>query len=529
MPSVPVGGDGTENNPFKYDSLNIQVVNLSLGGLTLNAGRDLEDQLMLEMLNVGIIVAASAGNSGFGAMTVASPGTGVGALTVGASSTAAHERVARDVQFGLGVGPLYRPSTAVQTAYFSSRGPNADGRVDPDVSANGFASYTNAFAAVVNGQFVSCGAPGVPPAPSPNSCLSRILFVAGTSFSSPTVAGAAALLRGAVPAASALQTRNALVRGANPSIVGDGSAQIDQGAGFVDIPAALALLNSGAVPDQLPRNEKADDRDDDPDDVGAGGQSVIANLRRIGIRPVQFVEERFSADVTLLSPGQVAQFFVPSDSFTDRLVVNITNIVPEGPNQNVFFGDDLLVMGLDAPTSFAVHRIENPPGSEGVFVNTDSSFTIDKPQTGLVRVAIQGDWTNAGRISARLTIERRRSSPALPAAMGEVRRSDSIPFHIVVPPAAQAEFELFWQQNWGRYPTNDLDLIVIDPNGNVVLTAATLNSPERAVITNPIPGTWTAIVYGFTIQQHGQGHGNDDKDIFRLTATADGQRLKVTK
>ena len=60
-------------------------------------------------------------------------------------------------------------------------------------------------------------------------------------------------------------------------------------------------------------------------------------------------------------------------------MVKITNIVPEGPDQNALFGDDLFVMGVDAPTSFAVHRIENPTGSEGVFVNADTTFTIDQP------------------------------------------------------------------------------------------------------------------------------------------------------
>ena len=190
-----------------------------MAGQRLFAGGDIEDQLTLEMLEVGITLVTSAGNDGFAAMTGGSPGTGIGSLTTGASSTPAHERILRDIQFTgfpVGIGQLYRPSNQVQTAYFSSRGPTADGRLDPDLSANGFASYVNVFAAVVNGQIVSCGAPGVPPAPSPNSCQSRILFVSGTSFASPTVAGAAALLRQAAPSASALQTRNALILGANP-------------------------------------------------------------------------------------------------------------------------------------------------------------------------------------------------------------------------------------------------------------------------------------------------------------------------
>ena len=95
---------------------------------------------------------------------------------------------------------------------------------------------------------------------------------------------------------------------------------------------------------------------------------------------------------------------------------------------NALFGDDLFVMGVDAPTSFAVHRIEDPPGSGGVFINADSTFTIDNPQTGLVRVALQGDWTNAGRVSAELTIERERSLPTLPSRNRphQAGRSDAV-------------------------------------------------------------------------------------------------------
>ncbi len=179
-------GTGTEDDPFVYNSLKIQVVNMSLGGPTLFAGRDIEDQLTRELLAVGITIVTSAGNDGFAAITGGSPGTGLGSLTTGAANTAVHERVLRDVQFGFGIGELYRASTHIQTADFSARGPTADGRRDPELVANGYASFAQGTCDPLDEDYEACVAGDV---------LAPLSLVSGTSFSSPTVAGAAALLR----------------------------------------------------------------------------------------------------------------------------------------------------------------------------------------------------------------------------------------------------------------------------------------------------------------------------------------------
>ncbi|MCG8432674.1 MAG: S8 family serine peptidase, partial [Gammaproteobacteria bacterium] len=210
MPSVPVSGTGTENDPFVFDSLPIEIVNMSLGGPTLFAGRDLEDSLTQAMLDVGITLIASAGNEGHASMTGGSPGTGIGSLTSGAASLVPNERVLRDLQFGLGFGSLYRPANHHQMATFSSRGPTADGRLDPENSASGFAVFAQ-------------GASG------------GLSVVSGTSFSAPNTAGGAVLLRQAEPNASATAIRDALVDSSNPFII-QGAADIDQGRGFVDFP-----------------------------------------------------------------------------------------------------------------------------------------------------------------------------------------------------------------------------------------------------------------------------------------------------
>src|SRR5262249_32679405 len=132
------------------------------------------------MTQKDIVVAIAAGNAGPSSLTVGSPGSALSALTVGAASLAHNVRILVDLQFGLGIGPLYRPFSGTQTAYFSSRGPDADGRLDPDVSANGFASFGMG-----------------------NGATNTITIGSGTSFATPTVAGVAAVLRQRVPSATA--------------------------------------------------------------------------------------------------------------------------------------------------------------------------------------------------------------------------------------------------------------------------------------------------------------------------------------
>ncbi|MFV2058636.1 MAG: S8 family serine peptidase, partial [Thiohalomonadales bacterium] len=219
MNTDAVAGDGSEDNPYIYDALNIQVVNMSLGGITLFPGNDVEDLLVIEMLKNGITVVTSAGNEGFGAMTGGSPGTSTGTISVGAANSPVHERILRDMQDQVGAGIEFRPNDIMQTAFFSSRGPTADGRVGVDLVANGFAAFTQA-------------ADG------------SIAFVSGTSFSSPTVAGAAALLWSATneqeQEVSAAHIRAALIKSANPDMLdNEGDLPIDRGNGYLDAAAAL--------------------------------------------------------------------------------------------------------------------------------------------------------------------------------------------------------------------------------------------------------------------------------------------------
>ena len=162
----------------------------------------------------------------------------------------------------------------------------------------------------------------------------------------------------------------------------------------------------------------------------------------------------------------------------------------------------------------------------GGFIVGDTTIPIDKPRTGIVRIAIMGDWTSAGRISADLQITEVRSEEDEETAKGKVEQSENDLLLIDIPAGtAQTTFDLAWKNNWGAYPTDDLDLILVDPTfSSVNFDGATLASPERVVIDNPTAGAWFAFIDGFTV--HGVIDGKPYSK-YELTVKADGEVVEL--
>jgi serine protease AprX len=190
------------------DAYGIEAINLSLGAAGCSDGTDATSQAVNRAEAAGIVVAAAAGNEGPGTCTIGSPGAAVGALTVGAMA---------DTSAG-----------GFRQAPFSSRGPTADGRIKPDVSA-----------------------PGVDITSAQTGTTAGYVATSGTSMATPFVAGVALLMRDTNPSLTPQQVKSAVTstaldwaRGGNNRTAGTSGADIDYGAGRLDAYAALTAAGA---------------------------------------------------------------------------------------------------------------------------------------------------------------------------------------------------------------------------------------------------------------------------------------------
>jgi serine protease AprX len=216
-----LGADGTGNtsdviagiewviaNRAKY---NIRVINLSLGHpVTEPAATDPLCEAIADAVQAGIVVVASAGNSGKSADgrmvlgSIASPGNSPYAITVGALNT---------------WGTTDRRDDSVTT--YSSRGPTRyDLAVKPDLAAPG----NKIVSLQANGSFLPTIYPALHTAGNGNNAY---MLLSGTSMSAPMVSGAVALLLQGAPGLTPAQVKLALQNGAtyvkNGGLMGAGA------------------------------------------------------------------------------------------------------------------------------------------------------------------------------------------------------------------------------------------------------------------------------------------------------------------
>lgn len=187
------------SNRIRY---NLRVISLSLGKMQVSPIKDdLVVQAVEKAVRSGLVVVASAGNSGPGFRTIECPGTSPSAITVGAVDDRGTPEQTDDRICG-----------------FSSRGPVTGAKTPkPDIAAPGES-------------IVSLRAPDSALAVrNPSRCVgSQYFMLSGTSVATPIVAGVVAQILQQRPLLTPIQVKNLLKKnayrrkGMNPNTFGSG-------------------------------------------------------------------------------------------------------------------------------------------------------------------------------------------------------------------------------------------------------------------------------------------------------------------
>jgi subtilisin family serine protease len=492
----------------KSGALDIDIVNMSLGGPTVYDGRDAFDRFVLELWKANILVVTSAGNSGPIPNTVGSPATAFNSIAVGGldyavSSRVFYEFVGLTIFPGLpGQGLVMRPADETRVVNFSSRGPLSDGRAGPDICALGTWSFHS----------------------RPDNTFSWEL---GTSASAATVSGGAALLNAYWKNVEGKETnpfilRHVLMGGANKNEVGPAWQGInDQGQGALDVSTSLNLLKHGKW--LFPTIKY----------TGSLRPNILPGPGRNSV-------DTFKSHTITLRASETADFILPINSYTSRVIVDIFDIKAPDNSDYAFAPNRLEINIQSAKRTAAPRPLQEfwwypwDPGFPAFFGDSltisieDGPWTLtssspvtlplaDQPmEPGLMKVTLAGDISNESSVSFKIRITREgfRKPLKRPIATKAIHMDDIFWFPVNIPEGVTtATFDLHWSRDWSRFPTSDIDMVIFSPDGKLMsLDGATLNAPERATIDSPIKGLWFVLVHGFELYT---------PDIFELYLTTE--------
>lgn len=460
------------------DGMDVDIINMSLGGGTGFEGRDLESQAVDAATAADITVVVSAGNDGPASLMIGSPAGANTAVTVAAAATAINSRVFWDNNFGiLGIGDVLYTTNDNQVIYFSSRGPTSDGRMKPETM--GIGTY-------VLSSFNTAAAP------------QSVAWASGTSMSAPSVAGVVSLLNtyGETVAASPADYKEAVVAGSSPVPFYD---EYDQGAGLVSATAALAALEA----DEYYGSTQAP--------LSSSYSNSAAMPKGTYISPAQLAAG-YTIEVEDLAPGHTLDFWTKVRTGREKFTIDVSNV-----DLGV---DPVAFNSFEFNVSSAVRTTDCCYYLYSVNIFGDAQFTIEDGSTtasgdifgvnaanfpmmqGYMRIVIENDWTTYDNMSGTFVISMENNPRVRQDEFyhDTINTGDSEVIEVGFG-SAGVELDLSWRNNWSHYSTSDLDMVVVwydtDGGEHTVFDGATFSSPEKARIEADNIDAVYVIVDGF--------------------------------
>lgn len=373
------------------------------------------------------------------------------------------------------------------TADFSSRGPSlaAGGNIlKPDITAPG--------------QDILAGV-----SPPGNSGREFDLY-SGTSMSSPHIAGIAALLKEVHPRWSPMAIKSALMTSAGDVLDGPNTAPaviFSQGAGHVQpnsavdpglvfdsdaedwlgflcgtqVPASLCTSNGIAVLDPSDMNTASIAISSLP-----GAQTVTRRVTNVGrgfatytasVSGMEGFDVAVKPRTFTLAPGQTRSFKVTFTRTTAAL--------------DAYTGGQLTLTGGTPWRWFRPHaqyKVRVPMVARPVAFTAPAEASDSYP--------VKFGYSGSFHASARGLV------PATAQAGNVVTNGFFVGQFTVPAGTTYARFSLF---DTHVTPASDLDLVVLDPDGNLVGSSGGLTTQEEVNLVNPAAGTYTVAVLGFAV------------------------------
>jgi hypothetical protein len=128
-------------------------------------------------------------------------------------------------------------------------------------------------------------------------------------------------------------------------------------------------------------------------------------------------------------------------------------------------------------------------------------------EPGLMKLSLVGDYSNESPVSFKIRITRENFREPLDVktriANGVIKDADSVVVPVEIPEGTMsATFDLVWERDWSSFPTSDIDMIIYDPSLALAsVDGATANAPERAILVDPMPGTWYILIDGYEVNK----------------------------
>jgi hypothetical protein len=222
--------------------------------------------------------------------------------------------------------------------------------------------------------------------------------------------------------------------------------------------------------------------------------------------PVIDMVEAYESDEITLNASEKFDAVFKISPWTSKVTIELFDIIAPDNSSYAIWPNALEVHVQDARSTgieSAVSRYWYPFAYGDAFsieVKDDLWIVAGDPeysapmQPGLMKVTLIGDYTNEAPVSFKMRVTRENFKPPLQGLIAEadIEMGDAFVIPVEIPENTNlATFDLTFRRDWTKFPTSDIDMQLFDPEFNLARwDGASLNAPERSVISEPIAGTW---------------------------------------